>query len=51
MGAFMNVRINTAGYKDEVYVQEVLAKGKAIEDSIQNEETEILQLVSEKISA
>lgn len=51
MGAFMNVRINAAGYKDAGFVQEVLAKGKAIEDSIQNEEAEILQLVSEKISA
>ena len=31
MGAFMNVRINAAGYDDKDYVNDVIAKGKEIE--------------------
>src|ERR1043165_5070226 len=30
MGAFMNVRINAAGYDDKIFVTEVLAQGKEI---------------------
>ncbi len=49
MGAFMNVRINAASYIDKNYVNEIVAKGKAIEDDIIAMETEILKLVNEKI--
>ena len=31
IGAFMNVRINAAGYDDRSFVEEVIKKGKEIE--------------------
>ncbi|MES2849402.1 MAG: glutamate formimidoyltransferase [Bacteroidota bacterium] len=49
MGAFMNVRINAAGYDDKEYVAEIVTKGKAIEDKTIAMEKEILDLVNEKI--
>ncbi len=49
IGAFMNVRINASGYNDKNFVTEIIAKGKAIEDAIIAEETEILKIVNEKI--
>jgi glutamate formiminotransferase/formiminotetrahydrofolate cyclodeaminase len=49
MGAFMNVRINAAGYEDKNYVAEIVTKGKAIEDKTIAMEKEILDLVNEKI--
>lgn len=51
MGAFMNVRINAAGYNDKTFVTDIVAKGKAIEDQTIALETEILKLVNEKIEA
>lgn len=49
MGAFMNVRINAAGYDDKEYVAEIVTKGKAIEDKAIALEKEILNVVNEKI--
>ena len=49
MGAFMNVRINAGSYNDKNYVTEIIAKGKAIEDSICEQEIEILKVVNDKI--
>jgi len=49
MGAFMNVRINAAGYDDKNYVTDIIAKGKEIENKTIALETEILKLVNEKI--
>lgn len=49
MGAFMNVRINASGYNDKVYVNDIIAKGKAIEDAVIAEEAQVLQIVNEKI--
>jgi len=49
MGAFMNVRINASGYDDKDYVNEVIAKGKDIENKTIALETEILKVVNEKI--
>ena len=49
MGAFMNVRINAAGYDDKNYVTDIIAKGKAIEDKTIALETAILKMVNEKI--
>ena len=51
MGAFMNVRINAAGYDDKDFVTEILKKGKEIEDRTIKEETAILALVNKKIGA
>ena len=49
MGAFMNVRINAAGYDDKDYVNDVIAKGKEIENKTIALEEEILLVVNGKI--
>lgn len=49
MGAFMNVRINASGYNDKNFVNDIIAKGKAIEQKTISTETEILKIVNEKI--
>jgi len=49
MGAFMNVRINAAGYDDKNFVNEIIAKGKDIENKTVALETDILKIVNEKI--
>jgi glutamate formiminotransferase/formiminotetrahydrofolate cyclodeaminase len=49
MGAFMNVRINAAGYDDKTFVTDMLARGAAIEKETIQIEATILQLVNEKI--
>lgn len=49
MGAFMNVRINAAGYDDKVFVTDIVTKGAAIEKETIKLEAAILQLVNEKI--
>ncbi|HXU28782.1 MAG TPA: glutamate formimidoyltransferase [Bacteroidia bacterium] len=49
MGAFMNVRINAAGYDDKAFVSDVVAKGKDLENKTIALETEILKIVNEKI--
>ena len=51
MGAFMNVRINTADYDDKVFVADIIAKGKEIEDKTIALETEILKVVNDRIGA
>lgn len=49
MGAFMNVRINAAGFDDKKYVEEIVAKGKEIEQNTIKMESEILEIVNTKI--
>jgi glutamate formiminotransferase / formiminotetrahydrofolate cyclodeaminase len=49
MGAFMNVRINAAGYDDKNFVNDIIAKGKDIENKTIALETAILRVVNEKI--
>ncbi|MGZ3864488.1 MAG: glutamate formimidoyltransferase [Bacteroidia bacterium] len=49
MGAFMNVRINAAGYDDKAYVNDIVAKGKDIENKTIALEAAILKVVNEKI--
>ena len=49
MGAFMNVRINAAGYEDKVYVTDILNKGRKIENKTIALEAEILKIVDGKI--
>lgn len=51
LGAFMNVRINAAGYDDKIFVAEILAKGQAIEEQTIEAETTIRQIVQQKIDA
>jgi glutamate formiminotransferase / formiminotetrahydrofolate cyclodeaminase len=49
MGAFMNVRINAADYNDKNYVNTIIAKGKAIEETVIAEEAAVLTIVNGKI--
>jgi glutamate formiminotransferase / formiminotetrahydrofolate cyclodeaminase len=49
MGAFMNVRINAAGYDDKNYVNAIIAEGKSIEERTLAAEAEILEIVNKKI--
>jgi len=50
MGAYLNVKINAAGLDDKKYVNNILAKGKEIEEKAQALETEILVMVNGKIT-
>jgi len=49
MGAFMNVRINASGYNDKSLVEEIIRKGKDLENKTIAIESEILKIVNEKI--
>lgn len=49
MGAFMNVRINAAGYADKNYVEDIIGRGRKIEADTIAAEAAILQIVNEKI--
>ena len=49
MGAFMNVRINAAGYNDNNFVADIITRGNAIEQETIALETAILKIVNEKI--
>lgn len=51
MGAFLNVKINASGLTDKTYVENILAKGKAVEEQAQKLENEILAITNQKISA
>lgn len=51
IGAFMNVRINAAGYDDKVFVNEIVSKGKEIETKAKALEAQILEVVNSKIGA
>jgi glutamate formiminotransferase/formiminotetrahydrofolate cyclodeaminase len=50
MGAFMNVRINASGFDDKFFVNEIISKGKEIENKAKALETSILKTVDEKIA-
>ncbi len=49
MGAFMNVRINATDYDDKGYVNDILQKGKEIENKTIALEQEILNIVDGKL--
>jgi len=49
MGAFMNVRINASGYTDKNFVNDIISKGKEIEQKTILLENEVLKIVNEKI--
>ncbi len=49
IGAFMNVRINAAGYSDKSFIMELMTQGKEIESKTIALEAEILKIVNEKI--
>lgn len=49
VGACLNVRINAAGYDDKSFVNDIVAKAKAIEAKAISTEAEILSFVNTKI--
>lgn len=49
MGAFMNVRINGSGMEDKKFIEDVLNRGREIENKTIALESEILQIVNSKI--
>ena len=49
MGAFMNVRINAASYQDKSFVNDIISKGKELENNAILLENEIISIVNEKI--
>jgi glutamate formiminotransferase/formiminotetrahydrofolate cyclodeaminase len=49
MGAFMNVRINASALNDKEFVNDILTKGKEIQEKAQALEAEILKIVETKI--
>ncbi len=49
MGAFMNVRINAAGYNDNNFVTDIITRGNTIEQETIALEAAILKIVNEKI--
>jgi glutamate formiminotransferase/formiminotetrahydrofolate cyclodeaminase len=50
MGAFMNVRINASAYDDKKFVEDIIARGKEIENKTIKLEAAILKTVNEKIA-
>ncbi len=49
MGAFLNVKINAGSLDDKAYIDEILAKGKGIEEKAIAMEKVILDIVNSKI--
>jgi glutamate formiminotransferase/formiminotetrahydrofolate cyclodeaminase len=49
MGAYLNVKINAAGLTDKTFANDIIARGKAIQDKAQQLENEILNVVNQKI--
>jgi glutamate formiminotransferase/formiminotetrahydrofolate cyclodeaminase len=49
VGAFMNVRINAAGFSDSSFVNDVISAGKDLEEKAIAAEQEILSIVNKKI--
>ena len=49
IGAFLNVRINAAGYDNKKLVEDIIAEGKEIESKAIALESEILKIVNTKI--
>jgi len=49
IGAFMNVRINAAGYDDQTFVQDIVARGASIQQRAMALEVSILENVNAKI--
>ena len=49
MGAFLNVKINAKGLSDKKFSDDIIEKGKTIEEKSQQAETKILSIVNSKI--
>lgn len=51
MGAFLNVRINAVGYDDKDFVEDIITRGKKIENKTIELEAAIIKTVNEKIGS
>jgi glutamate formiminotransferase/formiminotetrahydrofolate cyclodeaminase len=49
IGAFMNVRINASGYNDKAFINDIISKGKEIQEKAIALENEIRLLADQKI--
>jgi len=49
IGAFMNVRINAAGYNDKEFVNDMITRGADLQTRAIAKEFEIIKMVNEKI--
>lgn len=49
IGAFMNVRINASGYNDKAFINDIISKGKEIQEKAIAIENEIRLLADQKI--
>jgi glutamate formiminotransferase/formiminotetrahydrofolate cyclodeaminase len=49
MGAFLNVKINAGSLEDKAYIEDMLARGREIEDKAIAMEKEILEIVNSKM--
>ncbi len=49
MGAFLNVKINAGGVEDKAWLNEVLARGEAMQQAAKAMEREIIEIVNGKI--
>lgn len=50
IGAFMNVRINSSGLKDKTFVNDIIAKGKIIEENTKQVELDVITIINQHIS-
>ncbi len=50
MGAYLNVKINASGLSDKAFVEDILERGKAIEEEAQERENQILKITNQKIN-
>jgi glutamate formiminotransferase/formiminotetrahydrofolate cyclodeaminase len=48
-GAYLNVKINSSGLKDKIFVKDVITRGESIESKAMEAEEEILKLINSKI--
>ena len=49
MGAYLNVKINASGVEDKAWIEDLIARGKEIQDKAIAEETGILEIASGKL--
>jgi glutamate formiminotransferase/formiminotetrahydrofolate cyclodeaminase len=49
MGAFLNVNINASGVSNKTWIDDILKRGRAIQDQAIAAEKEILKIVAEKL--
>ena len=48
-GAFLNVKINAGGLEDKTFVEEIVSKGKDIQEKAVKLQKEILDIVEKKM--